>query len=347
MAVARRRKVMLNVLENGARTFTVRHRWEDRPVAPPPDGVPTEYLPFQRRKAPDGHGRPSWLKAKVPGGEGYRDIKETMRGLSLHTVCEEARCPNIGECWNNRTATFMILGNVCTRSCGFCAVLTGKPLTLDLEEPKRVAEAARKMELRHAVITSVNRDELPDGGASIFAATIRAIREQMPGCAVEVLTPDFKGDRDAIETVIAARPDTFNHNIETVPRLYPAVRPQAKYARSLEVLRYAKELNPEGLTKSGFMVGLGEVEEEIHQTMRDLREHDVDILTIGQYLRPTEDHLPMSRYYAPKEFALLRRYGLDTLGFKHVESGPLVRSSYHAHEQTADARGSTHSAASV
>ena len=260
-----------------------------------------------------------------------------MRGLNLHTVCEEARCPNIGECWNNRTATFMILGNVCTRSCGFCAVLTGKPTELDLDEPRRVADAAGQMGLKHAVITSVNRDELADGGAAVFAATIREIRTHVPGCAVEVLTPDFKGDRDAIKTVIDARPDTFNHNIETVPRLYPAVRPQAKYRRSLEVLRYAKELNPEGLTKSGFMVGLGEVEEEIQRTMLDLREHDVDILTIGQYLRPSENHLPMSRYYAPKEFAAFRKLGFE-MGFKHVESGPLVRSSYHAHEQTEDAR---------
>ena len=334
-----RRQINLKVLENGTRTFEVRHRWEDRPVASPPDDVPTEYLPFrqQRNGAPGAHGRPEWLKAKAPDGETYRDIKETMRGLNLHTVCEEARCPNIGECWNNRTATFMILGNVCTRSCGFCAVLTGKPPTLDLDEPHRVADAAKRMGLEHAVITSVNRDELPDGGASIFAATIRTIREEVPGCAVEVLTPDFKGDRDAIETVIAARPDTFNHNIETVPRLYPAVRPQAKFGRSLEVLRYAKELNPEGLTKSGFMVGLGEVEEEIHATMRALRDHNVDILTIGQYLRPTENHLPMSRYYKPKEFADLKKYGFE-LGFRHVESGPLVRSSYHAHEQTSDAR---------
>jgi lipoic acid synthetase len=245
----------------------------------------------------------------------------------------------MGECWNNRTATFMILGNVCTRSCGFCAVLTGKPTELDLDEPYRVADAAKKMGLEHAVITSVNRDELADGGASIFAGTIRAIREVVPGCAVEVLTPDFKGDRDAVKTVIDARPDTFNHNIETVPRLYFAVRPQAKYERSLEVLRYAKELNPDGLTKSGFMVGLGEVEEEIQRTMRDLRDHEVDILTIGQYLRPSENHLPMSRYYTPKEFASLRKYGFS-LGFKHVESGPLVRSSYHAHEQTSDARRS-------
>ncbi|MGB3632928.1 MAG: lipoyl synthase [Rubrobacteraceae bacterium] len=314
----------------------MRHRWEDKPVQTPPDGVPTEYLAFKQEKGK--HGRPDWLKARVPDGEGFREIKETMSSLSLHTVCEEARCPNIGECWNNRTATFMILGNVCTRSCGFCAVLTGKPTELDIDEPYRVADAAKQMGLRHAVITSVNRDELADGGASIFAATIEAIKEEVPECAVEVLTPDFKGNQDAIKTVIEARPATFNHNIETVPRLYPAVRPQAKYKRSLEVLQHAKELNPDGLTKSGFMVGLGEVEEELHQTMRDLRDHDVDILTIGQYLRPSENHLPMSRYYTPKEFAMLRRYGLDELGFKHVESGPLVRSSYHAHEQTADAR---------
>jgi lipoic acid synthetase len=337
-----RRQISLKVLENGAQTFEVRHRWEDRPVAPPPDGLPTQYVPMQRHeKGPDGRrlGRPEWLKARAPGGEGYREIKETMRGLNLHTVCEEARCPNIGECWNNRTATFMILGNICTRSCGFCNVLTGRPTELDIDEPYRVAEAAKKMGLRHAVVTSVNRDELKDGGASIFAETIREIRVQVPGCAVEVLTPDFKGDREAIQTVIEARPDTFNHNIETVPRLYPAVRPQAKYYRSLEVLRYVKELDPDGLTKSGFMVGLGEVEEELHQTMNDLREHAVDILTIGQYLRPTQNHLPMSRYYTPKEFADLRKYGFE-LGFKHVESGPLVRSSYHAHEQTEDARKS-------
>ena len=331
-----RRQINLKVLDDGTKTFEVRHRWEDKPVESPPDGVPTEYLAFKQEKGK--HGRPDWLKARVPDGEGFREIKETMSSLSLHTVCEEARCPNIGECWNNRTATFMILGNVCTRSCGFCAVLTGKPTELDVDEPYRVADAAKQMGLRHAVITSVNRDELADGGASIFAATIEAIKEEVPECAVEVLTPDFKGNQDAIKTVIDARPATFNHNIETVPRLYPAVRPQAKYKRSLEVLQHAKELNPDGLTKSGFMVGLGEVEEELHQTMRDLREHDVDILTIGQYLRPSENHLPMSRYYTPKEFALLRRYGLDELGFKHVESGPLVRSSYHAHEQTADAR---------
>jgi lipoic acid synthetase len=300
--------------------------------------VPTQYLPFRhhQRGIAGSHGRPEWLKAKVPGGETYREIRETMRGLGLHTVCEEARCPNIGECWNNRTATFMILGNVCTRSCGFCAVLTGKPRALDLGEPDRVADAAKRMGLRHAVITSVNRDELADGGASVFAATIRAIRREVPGCAVEVLTPDFKGSREAISTVVDARPDTFNHNIETVHRLYPAVRPQAKYRRSLEVLRHAKELNPEGLTKSGLMVGLGEVLEEVLRTMRDLREHGVDILTIGQYLRPTEDHLPMARYYAPKEFAELRKEGLK-MGFGHVESGPLVRSSYHAHEQTVGA----------
>ena len=333
-----RREISLKVLDDGKRTFEVRHRWEDRPVAPPPDGTLTQYLPLQRGQK-GRNGRPEWLKAKAPTGEGYREIKETMRGLSLHTVCEEALCPNIGECWNNRTATFMILGNICTRSCGFCAVLTGKPTELDFEEPKRVADAAEKMGLKHAVITSVNRDELADGGASIFAATIQEIRERIPGCAVEVLTPDFKGNHDAIRIVLEARPDTFNHNIETVPRLYPAVRPQAKYERSLKVLRYAKELNPEGLTKSGFMLGLGEIEEEIRQTMLDLREHDVDIITIGQYLRPTENHLPMSRYYTPREFADLKRYGF-ALGFKHVESGPLVRSSYHAHEQTEDARRS-------
>jgi lipoic acid synthetase len=340
-----RKKININVLENGAKTFEVRHSWEGSKVPPPPDGTPTEYLPFKQERGK--HGRPDWLKAKVPDGETYREIKDTMRGLGLHTVCEEARCPNIGECWNNRTATFMILGNVCTRSCGFCAVLTGKPTELDLDEPRRVADAAKQMGLKHAVITSVNRDELKDGGASIFAETIQAIREEIPGCAVEVLTPDFKGGRDAIQTVIAARPDTFNHNIETVPRLYPAVRPQARYRRSLEVLKYAKSINPDGLTKSGFMLGLGEVEEEVIETMRDLREHDVDILTIGQYLRPSENHLPMVRYAKPAEFAEYRKRGVE-MGFSHVESGPLVRSSYHAHEQTDGARAhATASSASV
>lgn len=331
-----RREIAVKVLEDGTRTYEVRHRWEDRPVPPRRGGTPIEYLPFKQRE-----GRPEWLRARVPSGEGYREIKSIMRGLTLHTVCEEARCPNIGECWNNRTATFMILGNVCTRSCGFCAVLTGKPAELDLDEPRRVADAAKKMGLKHAVITSVNRDELKDGGAGVFAETIREIREQVPGCTIEVLTPDFKGDTEAVGMVVKARPDTFNHNIETVPRLYPAVRPQAKYERSLQVLRYAKTLDPSVLTKSGLMVGLGEEEEEVHQTMRDLRDHRVDILTIGQYLRPSENHLPMHRYYRPAEFASLKRYGLD-LGFKHVESGPLVRSSYHAHEQTREAR--THQA---
>ncbi|WP_119070899.1 lipoyl synthase [Rubrobacter indicoceani] len=313
----------------------MKHMWEGSSVSASPDGTPTEYLPFKQERGK--HGRPEWLKAKAPDSPGYREIKETMRGMSLHTVCEEARCPNIGECWNNRTATFMILGNVCTRSCGFCAVLTGKPTELDLDEPRRVADAAKQMGLKHAVITSVNRDEQLDGGSGIFAATIRAIREEVPGCAVEVLTPDFKGRPESVQTVIDARPDTFNHNIETVPRLYAAVRPQAKYRRSLEVLRYAKSLNPEGLTKSGFMLGLGEVREEVIQTMQDLRDHDVDILTIGQYLRPSENHLPMVRYATPKEFAEYRKTGFE-MGFSHVESGPLVRSSYHAHEQTEDAR---------
>jgi lipoic acid synthetase len=255
-----------------------------------------------------------------------------MRGKALHTVCEEARCPNIGECWGYKTATFMILGRVCTRSCGFCAVETGRPLGLDWEEPKRVAEAVQSMGLRHAVVTSVNRDELKDGGAAIFASTIRWIRRLNPDCGVEVLTPDFKGVYDALRVVIDAKPDVFNHNVETVPRLYRRVRPQAIYQRSLQVLKWAKEMNPAAPTKSGFMLGLGETWDEVIEVMRDLRAHDVDILTIGQYLRPSFQHLPIQRYVPLEEFAALKAEGRQ-MGFRHVESGPFVRSSYHAHEQ--------------
>ena len=282
--------------------------------------------------------RPDWLKVRAPGGKNYNELQMLMRDLALHTVCEEARCPNIGECWGHRTATFMILGDTCTRACGFCAVKTGRPGALDWGEPERVARAVQTMGLKHVVVTSVNRDDQPDGGSLIFAATIRKIRAYVPGCTVEVLTPDFEGVRSSLENVLRARPDVFNHNVETVERLTKAVRRRAKYRRSLEVLRMAKEIAPGLCTKSGIMVGLGEMREEITQTMQDLRACDVDILTIGQYLRPTPQHLDVVRYYHPDEFAELKAEGL-ALGFKHVESGPLVRSSYHAHEHAAIASG--------
>jgi len=271
---------------------------------------------------------------RLPAGPRYVELKSLMRDQALHTVCEEARCPNIGECWGHGTATFMILGDVCTRACRYCAVTSGKPHTLDLGEPKRVAEAVRRMSLQHAVVTSVDRDDLPDGGASLFAATIRKIQELNPDCAVEVLTPDFQGKERLVRSVVEARPEIFNHNIETVERVFPRVRPgRSRYLVSLEVLRVAKEMDPDILTKSGLMVGLGETPPEILQTMRDLRAEGVDILTIGQYLQPTGKHVAIDRYYHPEEFNTLREEGL-ALGFHHVESGPLVRSSYHAHEQT-------------
>lgn len=257
-----------------------------------------------------------------------------MDRLGLHTICEEARCPNIWECWNNRTATFLILGEICTRRCHYCAVETGKPLPVDQGEPVRVAQAVQAMGLRHAVITSVNRDELEDGGASVFAETIRQIRRLNPSCAIEVLIPDFEGDQDALCTVAREQPEILNHNIETVPRLFPAIRPQGKYRRSIELLDRAKRLGMK--TKSGLIVGMGETEDEIRQVMRDLRSVGCDILTIGQYLQPTKQHLPVVRFYHPDEFALLKEEGL-TLGFRHVESGPLVRSSYHAERQTSAA----------
>jgi lipoic acid synthetase len=278
--------------------------------------------------------RPDWLKVRLPAGPRYVELKNLMRTMELHTVCEEARCPNIGECWGHGTATFMILGDVCTRACRYCAVTSGKPHTLDLGEPRRVAEAVQTMGLKHAVVTSVDRDDLPDGGASLFAATIRKIHELNPDCAVEVLTPDFQGSQESLQTVMDARPEIFNHNIETVWRVFPRVRPgRSKYAVSIDLLRRAKELYPDGLTKSGLMVGLGETRKEIVETMRDLRSAGVDILTIGQYLQPTPKHVPIDRYYHPDEFAALRQEGF-ALGFSHVESGPLVRSSYHAHEQS-------------
>lgn len=278
--------------------------------------------------------RPDWLKVRLPAGPRYLELKDMMRGMELHTVCEEARCPNIGECWGHGTATFMILGDVCTRACRYCAVTSGKPHSLDLGEPKRVAEAVRKMGLKHAVITSVDRDDLEDGGAALFAATIRKTHELNPECAVEVLTPDFQGREDWLALVMDARPEIFNHNIETVPRVFRRVRPgRSRYEISIEVLRQAKVMNRDGLTKSGLMVGLGETIDEIVDTMRDLRGANVDIMTIGQYLRPTAKHVVIDRYYHPDEFAHLRHEGL-ALGFSHVESGPLVRSSYHAHEQS-------------
>jgi lipoic acid synthetase len=275
--------------------------------------------------------RPQWLRAPAPSGENYQDLKSLIERLRLHTVCESAACPNVGECWNHRTATFMILGNVCTRRCGFCAVQKGAPLPVDYDEPARVAEAVAAMGLKFAVITSVNRDDREDGGAELFAMVIRAIRERIPGCGVEVLIPDFQGNRDAVRTVMDARPDVLNHNTETVPRLYRQVRLGARYERSLDVLAYAKEVAPATPTKSGLMLGLGERMDEVLEVMRDLLAHNVDILTLGQYLRPSPKHLPIVRYVTPEEFAELKRAG-DEMGFQHVESGPLVRSSYHASE---------------
>jgi len=278
--------------------------------------------------------RPQWLRAPAPVGENYRELKSLIDRLHLHTVCESAACPNIGDCWNRRTATFMILGNVCTRRCGFCAVQKGAPLEVDYDEPRRVAEAAAAMGLRYAVITSVNRDDRKDGGAELFALTIKAIRERIPGCRVEVLVPDFQGSHDAMQVVIDARPDVLNHNTETVPRLYRQVRLGARYERSLEMLGYAKKISPGTPVKSGLMLGLGETLDEVRTVMHDLRAHSVDILTLGQYLRPSPRHLPIVRYIPPSDFDELRQTG-HHMGFAHVEAGPLVRSSYHASEALA------------
>jgi lipoic acid synthetase len=275
--------------------------------------------------------RPPWLKAPAPVGPNYRELRDLVGRFGLHTVCESAACPNIGECWNQRTATFMILGNVCTRRCGFCAVQKGRPLEVDYDEPRRVAEAVAALGLRYAVITSVNRDDRKDGGAELFALTIRAIRERVSGCRVEVLIPDFQGSREALQLVLAARPDVLNHNVETVPRLYRQVRLGARYERSLELLARAKQASPRTPVKSGLMVGLGETEDELERVFADLVSAGVDILTVGQYLRPSPRHLPIVRYYSPPEFESLRRKALD-LGFAYVEAGPLVRSSYHAAE---------------
>ncbi len=278
--------------------------------------------------------KPEWLRAPAPMGENYHSLKRLARSLNLHTVCESAHCPNIGECWQHKTATFMMLGNLCTRRCGFCAVPKGRPEPIDLDEPRRVAEAVAQLGLRHAVITSVNRDDDLVGGAVAFAKVIGEIRRQAPECRVEVLIPDFQGSEEAIRIVVEARPEVLNHNTESVPRLYRTVRSGARYERTLRLLQYAKELNPKGVTKSGVMVGLGEETRELLDVFRDLAAVGCDILTVGQYLRPSRDHLPMARIYAPSEFAEMKREAL-TMGFRHVESGPLVRSSYHAHEQAA------------
>jgi lipoic acid synthetase len=287
---------------------------------------------------PSAHPRPSWLRVKYFGGPNYQELKRIMRTLDLHTVCESARCPNMGECWEHRTATFMILGNICTRACGFCAVPSGKPLgPPEEDEPERVAEAVERMGLRYAVVTSVNRDDRADGGAEIFARTITKIRVRVPGCRVEVLIPDFRGDWLALETVLAARPDVLNHNMETVPRLYRAVRKGAVYERSLELLRRAGRMLPGIATKTGMMLGLGETREEVLQAMQEIAAQGTHILTLGQYLQPTPEHLPIERYLHPDEFAEYKRLA-EAMGLKHVEAGPLVRSSYHAFEQEEAAR---------
>ena len=285
-------------------------------------------LEFIRPREP----KPAWLKVRAPGSENYLRLKAVMKQLQLHTVCEEARCPNIGECWHQGTATFMILGDVCTRACAYCAVAHGKPTELDVAEPARVADAIDRMALRHAVITSVDRDDLADGGAFIFAETIRRTRERVPGCRIEVLIPDFQGSESSLHTVLDAAPDVLNHNIETVPRLYRMARSGGKYTRSLELLDRAREYRPDIATKTGIMVGLGEEIDEVVTVFDDLRRMGVSILTIGQYLRPSPAHAPMARYYHPDEFAELKRQALAR-GFIHVESGPLVRSSYHARQQ--------------
>ena len=278
-------------------------------------------------------------------GDNYHDLKKLARSLNLHTVCESAQCPNIGECWHHRTATFMMLGNTCTRRCGFCAVPKGRPEPIDFDEPRRVAEAVAALGLKFAVITSVNRDDDIVGGARAFVMVIEEIRRQAPGCQVEVLIPDFQGNEEAIRLVVEARPEILNHNTESVPRLYRAVRSGARYERTLRLLRLAKEINPRTVTKSGVMVGLGEEMDELLQVYRHLASVGVDVLTIGQYLRPSKDHLPIARYYTPEEFAFMKQEALR-MGFRHVESGPLVRSSYHAHEQ-ADSQASSSGAAGV
>ncbi len=298
------------------------------PSAPITDLVQIDTAP--RVRAP----KPAWLKAKAPVGENYHGLKKLARSLNLHTVCESAQCPNIGECWEHKTATFMMLGNLCTRRCGFCAVPKGRPEAIDFDEPRRVAEAIAILGLKHAVVTSVNRDDDVVGGARAFALLIDEVRKQAPGCQIEVLVPDFQGREEAIRLVVDARPEVLNHNTETVPRLYRAVRSGSRYERSLQLLETAKRLDPTIITKSGVMAGLGEEMDELLAVFRDLANVGVDILTVGQYLRPSKDHLPMARYYTPDEFAQMKAAAME-MGFRHVESGPLVRSSYHAHEQAA------------
>ncbi len=286
----------------------------------------------RHRVTPLPERKPSWLKVKAPGGERYTRLKGLMRDLDLHTVCEEAHCPNLGECWDHGTATFMILGDVCTRNCAYCAVAHGRPPKYDIAEPSRVATAIAELGLRHAVITSVDRDDLPDFGAYIFAETIRQIHERLPGCSVEVLVPDFQGNERSIQAVLDARPEIYNHNTETVPRLYKKARPGGRYERVMNIFRTAKRHAPDIPTKTGIILGMGETIEEVLATMRDLRDVDVDILTLGQYLRPSDAHIALDRYYTPEEFRSLYEAGME-MGFRHVESGPLVRSSYHAWEQ--------------
>lgn len=286
----------------------------------------------RHRAEPLPERKPSWLKVRAPGGPNYLRLTQMMRELNLHTVCEEAHCPNIGECWEHGTATFMILGDVCTRNCAYCAVAHGRPPSYDIAEPERVGEAVAELRLRHAVITSVDRDDLPDYGAYIFAETIRQIKQRLPDCSVEVLVPDFQGNRDSIATVLEANPDIYNHNTETVPRLYKKCRPGGRYPRVMEIFRTAKELAPDIPTKTGLILGMGETLEEVELVMRDLRDVDVDILTLGQYLRPSDSHIALDRYVTPAEFRQLYEIGMS-MGFRHVESGPLVRSSYHAWEQ--------------
>ncbi|MCS7054562.1 MAG: lipoyl synthase [Thermoflexales bacterium] len=297
-----------------------------------PDVIPAAGIPVATDARPAVARRPEWLKVRMPSGETYHNLKRLMRSKSLHTICEEANCPNIAECWGRGTATFLIMGDVCTRSCGFCDVKTGMPRPLDWAEPLRVAQAVKAMDLKHVVITSVNRDERRDGGAPIFALTIRKVRELQPDCTIEVLIPDFKGNRAALEIVMREEPDILNHNVETVPRLFKRVQPQDRYEWALATLRNAKAIQPDAVTKTGIMLGLGETPEEVLDVMRDLRAIDVDILTLGQYLQPSKRHLPIERYYTPEEFAEFRRIGY-AMGFKWVESGPLVRSSFRAEFQ--------------
>jgi lipoic acid synthetase len=287
----------------------------------------------RHRVEPLPERKPGWLKVRAPGGPQYLRLKHLMRELDLHTVCEEAHCPNVGECWEHGTATFMILGDVCTRNCAYCAVAHGRPPKYDIEEPSRVAEAIGEMRLQHAVITSVDRDDLPDFGAYIFAETIRQIKARLPTCAVEVLVPDFQGSESSIRMVLDAGPDIYNHNTETVPRLYKRCRPGGRYSRVMSIFHTVKRIAPHIPTKTGMILGMGEAIEEVEIVMRDLRDVDVDILTLGQYLRPSADHIPIDRYVTPDEFRHLRDVGM-AMGFRHVESGPLVRSSYHAWEQT-------------